>query len=123
MTDDKFKSIHDDIAYMRGLADEGRHAPLLAGPIMVAAALIFGLASLGQWAIVTDVLMVDPMAQLWLWLAAGAAFGVALTFLIRRQATKPGFHSPGNTAVGAAWTAVGFGIFAMWVAFMAVGFS
>ena len=123
MTDDHSKSIHDDIAYMRGLADEGRHAPLLSGPVMVAAGVIFGLASLGQWAIVTEVLVVDPMAQLWLWLAAGGAFAVALTLLIRRQQAKPGFYSPGNKAVGAAWTAVGFGIFAMWVAFMAVGFS
>ena len=42
------QTIHDDIAYMRALAHEGRHAPLLAGPVLVAAAAIFGTANLGQ---------------------------------------------------------------------------
>ena len=31
------QAIQDDIAYMRSLAHEGRHAPLLAGPILVTA--------------------------------------------------------------------------------------
>jgi len=38
------QTIQDDIAYMRALAQEGRHAPLLAGPVLVTAAVIFGAA-------------------------------------------------------------------------------
>ena len=34
------QTIQDDIAYMRALAHEGRHAPLLAGPVLVAAAVV-----------------------------------------------------------------------------------
>lgn len=111
-----------DIAWMRRLAEEGREAPLLNGPIMVAAGLIFGAANGVQWAIQSGMLDVDPMAQLWVWLGAGAVFAVALFLLIRRASRKPGYGSHGNKAVGAAWSGIGFGIFVMWLSLMAVGF-
>lgn len=111
-----------DIAWMRRLAEEGREAPLLNGPIMVAAGLIFGTANGAQWAIQSGMLDVDPMAQLWVWLGAGAVFAVALFLLIRRASRKPGYGSHGNKAVGAAWSGIGFGIFVMWLSLMAVGF-
>ncbi len=116
-------SLKDDIAFMRAMAHEGRNAPLLSGPVLVAAALIFGPANLAQWAIQAEVLVVDPMVQLWVWLAAGAVFALTLTVLIKRMSRKPGYGSPGNKAVGAAWSALGFGIFVMWLSLMAVGFS
>ncbi|SFS38009.1 hypothetical protein [Brevundimonas viscosa] len=111
-----------DIAWMRRLAEEGRDAPLLNGPVMVAAGLIFGAANGVQWAIQAGVLVVDPMVQLWVWLGAGAVFAVALFLLIRRASRKPGYGSHGNKAVGAAWSGIGFGIFVMWLSLMAVGF-
>lgn len=116
-------ALEDDIAYMRAMAQEGREAPLLNGPIMIAAGLIFGAANFVQWAIVSGTLAVDPMVSLWVWLAAGAVFAIALFALIRRASHKPGYGSTGNKAVGAAWSALGFGIFVMWLSFMAVGFS
>ena len=123
MTDNHHSAAHDDIAYMRAMAQAGRQAPLLNGPIMVAAGLIFGTANLAQWAIVSDLVVVAPIAQLWVWLAAGAVFSIALFFLIRRANRKPGAGSTGNKAVGAAWSALGFGIFVMWISLMAVGFT
>lgn len=111
-----------DIAWMRRLAEEGRDAPLLNGPVMVAAGLIFGVANALQWAIQVGVAPVEPEVQLWLWLAASAVFAVALFLLIRRASRKPGFGSHGNKAVGAAWSGIGFGIFVMWLSLMAVGF-
>jgi len=123
MTNDHLQNVQDDIAYMRAMAQEGRNAPLLNGPIMVAAGTIFGVASLCQWTIETGVVDGSPWAQLWVWVGAAAIFTVALTMLIRRQATRPGARSAANKAVGAAWTAVGFGIFATWLTFMAVGFT
>ncbi len=111
-----------DIAWMRRLAEEGRDAPLLNGPVMVAAGLIFGVANALQWAIQAGVAPVEPEVQLWLWLAASAVFAVALFLLIRRASRKPGFGSHGNKAVGAAWSGIGFGIFVMWLSLMAVGF-
>ena len=114
------QTIHDDIAYMRALAHEGRHAPLLAGPVLVAAAVIFGAANLGQWAILSGLVTVNPWAVLWLWIAASVVFGVVLTTLIRRMKGKPGFGSSGNRAVGAAWKGVGYGIFVSWLGLVAL---
>lgn len=114
------QTLQDDIAYMRALAHEGRHAPLLAGPVLVAAAVIFGAANLGQWAIQSGVVSVSPWAQLWLWIGAGVVFAGVLTVLIGRMKGKPGYNSSGNTAVGAAWSGVGYGIFVTWLGLVAL---
>lgn len=114
------QGIQDDIAYMRSLAHEGRHAPLLAGPILVTAAIVFGGASVGQWAFQSGVIQVSPWAQLWLWMGSGLVFAVALMTLIGRMKGKPGINSAGNKAVGAAWSGVGYGIFVTWLALVAL---
>ncbi|QYF86119.1 hypothetical protein [Brevundimonas sp. PAMC22021] len=115
--------IQDDIAYMRALAHEGRHAPLLAGPFLVTAAIVFGVANLGQWALLSGTIDASPWAPVWLWIGAGLVFGAALSVLIGRMKGKPGFNSSGNRAVGAAWSAVGYGIFVTWLGLMAMGLS
>jgi len=115
------QTIQDDIAYMRALAQEGRHAPLLAGPVLVAAAIIFGVANVGQWALLSGVIDASPWAPVWLWIGAGLVFGAALSVLTARMKGKPGFNSSGNRAVGAAWSAVGYGIFVTWLGLMAMG--
>ena len=114
------QAIQDDIAYMRSLAHEGRHAPLLAGPILVTAAIVFGGASIGQWALNAGVFNISPWAQLWLWIASAIIFTVALIALIGRMKGKPGMNSAGNKAVGAAWSGVGYGIFVTWLALVAL---
>jgi len=114
------QTIQDDIAYMRALAHEGRHAPLLAGRFLVAAALIFGTANIGQWAIQSGVLDVNPWVQLWLWIGAGVVFTLALIVLIGQQKGRPGSQSSGNRAVGAAWSGVGYGIFVTWLGLVAL---
>ncbi len=123
MTRDQVQSVHDDIAYMKALAQEGRQAPLLAGPIMVAAAIVFGLASIGQWALASGLVELSPWAPLWLWVAAAIIFTLDLIFLLNRMKAKPGYSSVGNQAVGAAWTGVGLGIFVTWLALMVIGFK
>ncbi|WP_339915244.1 hypothetical protein [uncultured Brevundimonas sp.] len=121
MTHDPLQTVHEDIAYMRALAHEGKHAPLLAGPILVTAAFVFGIANLGQWALLSGVITASPWAPLWLWIGAGVVFTLALLMLIGRMKGKPGCNSAGNRAVGAAWSAVGIGIFATWLGLMAMG--
>ncbi|WP_298745746.1 hypothetical protein [uncultured Brevundimonas sp.] len=122
MMTEKIEDPAADIAWMRKLAEEGRDAPLLNGPVLVAAAVIFGSANFIQWAIQSGALVVDPMVQLWVWLGAGVLFAIALTLLIRRASRKPGYGSRANKAVGVAWSGLGFGIFVMWLSLMAVGF-
>jgi len=123
MTRDQVQSVHDDIAYMKALAQEGRRAPLLAGPVLVAAAIIFGAANLGQWMLLSGAVAASPWAPLWLWIGAGVVFGIVLAMLIQRMKSKPGFNSAGNRAVGTAWSAVAYGIFATWLGLMAIGFQ
>lgn len=112
-----------DIAYIRALAEEGRAAPPLNGPILVAAALIFGTASVLQWAIQSGVLAISPWAQLWVWVGSGVAFAIALTVLIRRIQRKPGAGNIRNEAVGVAWEGVGFVIFSVWLGLLAIGLT
>ncbi len=123
MTNDKLQAVHEDIAYIRAVAQEGRRAPLLSGSILVAAGLIFGAASIGQWLVVSGALGLTLDASLWVWIASGVAFGAALFLLLGRARRKPGFHSSGNTAVGAAWSGVGLSIFAVWVSMLALGYA
>ncbi len=113
----------DDLAYLRGLADEGRNAPPLNGPILIAASLIFGAGAAGHGAIQSGLLALDPIAILWVWLAASAAFGLALYVLLRRMKSKPGYNHIRNEAVGAAWSGAGFMIFSIWLGLMAMGLT
>ncbi len=112
-----------DIAFIRDLAEQGRNTAPLNGPFLIVAAVIFGSANLGQWALAAGHLDVSPWAPLWLWIGAAAAFGLSLVVLTRRYVAKPGAGSLVNKSIGAAWTAVGFGIFAVWLAFMGIGFK
>lgn len=114
-------SHNEDIAYIRALAEEGRTAPPLSGPVMIAAALIFGAASVAQWAIQSGVLAVDPMVQLWVWIGAGVTFAAAMTVLLGRMKRKPGYNSVRNQAIGAAWSGVGYLIFSVWLGMLAMG--
>lgn len=123
MTNDPTSTVQDDIAFMRSLAESGRNSPLLSGPIMVAAGLIFGTATLVHWAIATGLIQTTPWAIMGVWLASAAVFTVTLSVLIRRMASQPGYSSSGNKAVGAAWSGIGFSIFAFWAALMAAGFA
>jgi hypothetical protein len=120
MTDDQMQSVKDDIAYMRALAADGQRAPLLGGAILAAAGLIFGAASLAYWALLSDFL---PLPRGWgsfvIWMGALALFFIVLTVLTRRIGAKPGANSPANKASGAAWSAVGFSIFALALGYFA----
>ncbi len=123
MTDDQIKSLKDDISYMKTLADEGASGPLLGGSILVAAGLVFGIASLGEWANSAGIIALSGIQHLYLWGTAGVVFAIALIVLIRRQKGRPGVMSPANRAFGTAWMGVGLSIFAMAVALSLLGYK
>lgn len=113
MTQDDIRSMKDEIAYIKALAEEGRRTPVLGGGILIAAGLIFGLASAVHWLIDAEVLALPPTAYAFLWLGAMAAFFACLFLLIGRNKGRPGAGSLVNQAVGAGWMGVGLGIFVM----------
>ena len=123
MTDDQIQTLKDDIAYMKTLADEGASGPLIGGSTLVAAGLIFGIASLGEWANAAGLIVLDGIQHLYLWGAAGLIFAATLTVLIRRQKGRPGVMSPANRAFGTAWMGVGLAIFSMAVALSLLGYK
>ena len=67
MTRDQIQSVHDDIAYMKALAQEGRQTPLLGGRILISAGAIFGLASIVAYGIDSGLFAVPPVAYAVLW--------------------------------------------------------
>ena len=123
MTRDQVQSVHDDIAYMKALAQEGRQAPLLGGSILIAAGLIFGLASIFAYGIDSGSIAVAPVAYAILWGGAMLAFFAVLMWQIRRTRHKPGARSVVNRAGGAGWMGVGLAIFVMALAMSVVSWK
>lgn len=112
MTRDDIQTVHDDIAYMRALATDGRRAPVLGGSILIAAGLLFGSASIAHYGIDSGILDLPPVAYTWLWGAAAVLFFITLGVLSHRVGKLPGATSLGSRAVGTAWTGVGMVTFA-----------
>jgi len=103
-----------DLDYLRRLAEAGRHAPLSAGPYLVAGGGWFGFSSLVMGLLE---LAGNPAPGNFVgavFLAAAVGFGLTLFFLIRRDRGTAETNS--NAAINAAWTAAGYGIFAFWAA-------
>lgn len=122
MTDEQMQNVKDDIAFMRALAAEGQRTPMLGGAIMAAAGLIFAVASLLFWAMITGLLNLPrDWGSFGIWMGALALFLITLTLINRRIGGKPGASSPTNKATGAAWSGVGFAIFAMGVSYATAG--
>lgn len=116
------RSEHDaeaDIAWMRRLAQEGAESPFRGGPILLAAGLIFGCASLMQWLTASGVFPMSPLAAPVLWLGTVAVF---LTIVLTRSARSRGRTiTAADRASRAVWTAVGWGVFAYCAATTAAG--
>lgn len=123
MTRDQVQSVHDDIAYMKALAQEGRHAPLLGGSILIAAGLIFGLASIVHYGIDSGIIDLPPVAYAVLWASAMLVFFVVLTVRIGRIGSKPGAQSAANRAASAGWMGVGLGVFVMALSMAVIGWK
>ena len=123
MTRDQVQSVHDDIAYMKALAQEGRRAPLLGGSILIAAGLIFGLASIVAYGIDSGIINAPSVAYAFLWGGAGLIFFVVLMLQIRRTGGRPGANSVVNRAGGAGWMGVGLATFFMALAMTVVSWK
>ncbi len=110
-----------DIAWMRRLAEEGANAPMQGASILMSAGLIYGAASLFHWAQITDrVPSSGPIIGLG-WLAATLLFFLVLTVVIVRLKRSGGVATASNRATSTAWSALGWGIFALFASMAALG--
>ena len=121
MTDAQTK-IADDLAYLKTLAEEGRAAPILAGPYMALAGSVFGITSLVAYAIQTRILPLPASALGWIWLASGPVFALCLPLLDRRTRTRPGGASSLNETIGTVWTQAGIAMGVLFVALIVAGY-
>jgi hypothetical protein len=113
MTDDQMQTLQSDIAYLKALAKEGEHAPLLGGSILAVAGLSFGAASLGHWALVTGRIPGGLSMVGWAWLAAMAVFFTVLFTYKARNAVRPGADSAANRAGRSSWVGAGYALFTL----------
>lgn len=102
-----------DIAWMRRLAEEGARAPMQGASILFGAGLIYGLGSLGHWAVASGLAGLDMGAVNVIWLGATALFLIMLVITLTRLNRAGGVQTSANRASGAAWASVGWGIFAL----------
>ena len=119
MMTEKIEDPAADIAWMRRLAEEGGQAPMQGNSLLMFGGLFYGLASLFHWAVVTGA---APLAenQLWIgWIVATLAYFVVLAVTIPRL--RRGVSTTANRAAGIAWTGMGWGIFAMFIAMSVLG--
>lgn len=123
MTDPTETSSADDIAWMRRLAEEGGQAPMQGASILFMAGLLYGAASVFHWAAVTNLIPVGGEQSLWIgWLAATLTFFVTLFVVIGRLKRQGGVTTAANKATGIVWSAMGWGIFALFLSLSTVGY-
>lgn len=112
-----------DIAWMRNLAEEGAGTPFQGGSILMTAGLIFGIASLVHWAQISETVEFPGMGVGIIWLIATALFLAILVFVISRLRRREGVMTSGNRASSTVWSALGWGIFAMFASLAALGYQ
>lgn len=104
-----------DIAWLKGLAEEGAKAPVRGGSILFAAGLIFGTGSLAHWLIVAEILTVPSSVFGALWGVTVLVYLAALVVLIARLKRQGGVETAANRAFGIVWSALGWGLFSLFM--------
>jgi hypothetical protein len=95
------------------MAEQGRRGRIFGGSFLVAAGLVFGLASFAQWALEKGILSGFSIANLWI--GAEIFFAVIWVGMLLgwRANLRRGESGPSGTAqkvFGAAWSGCGLGI-------------
>ena len=112
-----------DIAWMRNLAEEGAGTPFQGASILMSAGLIYSVASLIHWAQISGLVELPGIAVGIVWLIAHGLFLATLVFLIARLKRREGVMTSGNRASSTVWSALGWGIFAMFASLTALGYQ
>ena len=107
MTEPRDGNLADDLAFVRTLAEEGAHAPLVGGRFYVIWGGLMAAASLAVYLNAIGVTEFGAAGYMAPWFAA-LAIGWALSFLISRGVrAKPGAATLGNKTAASVWMAVG----------------
>lgn len=104
------RELAEDLDYVRTLAEEGRHAPLLGGSFLMFWGTLNALAWGAQWALLNGFLTPNPTWHFMaLWTTYGVIAGVGSSLLSSRIRALPGMSSLSNRVERAAWAGAGIG--------------
>lgn len=105
------REIAEDLDYVRTLAEEGRHAPLLGGSYLMFWGLLNAAAWFAQWGLVNKLLVAHPTWHFGaLWLGYGVCAGLGSALLGARIRSLPGQSSLPNRVERSVWAGAGMGI-------------
>ncbi len=108
MTRDELAS---DLAYVRAMAEEGRHAPLLGGSHFLFWGVLNAVTYLLHWALLQGFIALERgLAFPLLWGGFGVIAAIGMTTLRGRMSDKPGKSSLGVRAERAIWAGVSVAI-------------
>ena len=98
------EEVAEDVAYVRTLAAEGRHAPLLGGPYLVLFGVLLSIAYSAEWLMLSGA--APGLNPGWIWGTFGlVAFASAMLLRLRVRA-MPGGSSLPNRSDRTVWSAV-----------------
>lgn len=106
--------IRDDLAYVKALAEEGRDTPLVGGFYYALWGGLVGLAALIDFSIDISGYKAPPLVQFAPFVSVFVIGWVVSIWHGKTIGAKPGATTLGNRTAGAAWTAVGIFITAIW---------
>ena len=101
-----------DLAYLKSVAESGQSAPLLGGRFFLWWGGLASIALLVHWAILAQVLAVQPA---WIgarWAGYGIIGGTGASFLARSLRNKPGLGATSTRSERAVWMAMTATVFA-----------
>ena len=114
------EELASDLAYVRSLAEEGAHAPLVGGRYYLIWGCLMAAASLVVYANAIGLMNWGPTGYLAPWAVFGA-LGWLLSFTISRGAHgKPGAGTLGNKTASSVWFSVGVVMTLFFIAFFFV---
>lgn len=102
-------TLHDDIAYMKSLAEAGGAGPLRNGATLFWAGLLYGSAAVGQYALIKGWLPQTGWMGAIIWFGASIVFGTIAFTTGMNQRQKQAGNATATTA-NLAWSGVGIGI-------------
>lgn len=100
-------SPHDDLAFLRALAEAGRNTPLTCGPYFLASGLVFSTTSFLTWGLSLSGTPLAQRAILWTWITATIVWMPILWWLQRRAPNVAGATATVNHAIATVWTGLG----------------
>ena len=121
MTEPHIPTEAADIAWMRNLAAEGAAEPLRGGATLLAAGLLFGGTSAFQWAVLSRALPIAPSSLGLVWPIITVAFVAFATIHGSRMRRSGGVRTAANRASATVWSAIGLGIFTLFVSMGLMG--